>query len=257
MTPVMRMRLEVYPTDAEAFEAAAALAAARLRERSGKDRGTIALPGGRSGRGVMVALAARDDVPWERVDWFWTDERCVPADDPRSNVRLARESLLAARRVAAERIHPPPVELVVPDRIAAAYAATLTALVAPGPAPAFDVVLLGVGSDGHVASLMPGSGALRATAPVVAVPEEEVSGDPKVARITITPPVLGAARHVIVMATGAEKAAAVGAALRDPGDATRVPARLVRPAPNVTWIVDLAAAAELLREARPAADAEE
>src|SRR6266850_232768 len=249
MTVAMPMQLEVYPTDAEAFEAAATLAAERLRERPGKGREAVALSGGRSGRGVMVALAAREGLPWERIDWFWADERCVPADDPRSNVRLARESLLAPRSVAAERIHPPPLEMVVPARIAAGYAATLAALLPPGPAPVFDLVLLGVGSDGHIASLMPRSGALRATAPVAAVPQEEVSVDPRVARITVTPPVLAAARHVIVVVAGDDKAAAVAAALRDPGDATLVPARLVRPAPNVTWVVDRAAAAELLRDA--------
>src|SRR5439155_26137438 len=87
----MAMTLEVYPSDAEAFEAAAALAAESLR--SAGARATLALAGGRSGRGLLVALAARGDLPWERVEWFWGDERCVPADDRRSNVRLARETL--------------------------------------------------------------------------------------------------------------------------------------------------------------------
>jgi 6-phosphogluconolactonase len=246
----MRMQLEVYPTDAETFEAAAALVAERLRER--KDRATVALSGGRTGRGVMVGLAARDDVPWERIEWFWGDERCVPPDDPRSNVRLARESLLAPRHIPAERIHPPPLDLAVPERIAAAYAATLIALLAPGPAPVFDLVLLGVGRDAHVASLMPGSAAIRATAPVAAVRQEEVSEEPVVPRMTITPPVLAAARHVVVVVAGAEKAAAVAAAMREPVDPVRVPAQLVRPSPRVTWLVDRAAAAELLRDARPA-----
>src|SRR5690348_14398143 len=143
----MPMNVDVYPTDADAFDAAAALVAERLA--TGR---SIALSGGRGGRGVMVALAARGDVPWDRVEWFWGDERCVPADDPRSNVRLARDSLFASRPVAAERVHPPPVELGTPDRIAAAYGATLSALLPGGPTPVFDVVLLGVGKNGHMAS---------------------------------------------------------------------------------------------------------
>ena len=107
----MAMTLEVYPSDAEAFEAAAALAAEHLRSTGA--RAAVALAGGRSGRGVMTALAARGDLPWERVEWFWGDERCVPADDGRSNLRLARDSLFVPRGVPAGRIHPPPVALGV------------------------------------------------------------------------------------------------------------------------------------------------
>src|SRR5438477_9702380 len=123
----MAMTLEVYPTDAEAFEAAAAVAAARLAE--GSERRCVALSGGRGGRAVMVALAARDDVPWDRIEWFWGDERCVPSDDPRSNVRLGRESLLTPRAIDPRRIHAPALDLVDPERIAADYAATLPRVV--------------------------------------------------------------------------------------------------------------------------------
>ena len=245
----MAMTLEVYASDAEAFEAAAALAAEHLR--SAGARATVALGGGRSGRGVMVALAARGDLPWERVEWFWGDERCVPADDGRSNLRLARDSLLVPRGVAAGRIHPPPVALGDPARIAAAYAATLAA-----EAPVFDLVFLGVGTNGHVASLMPDCDALRATAPVAPVPLAQVSEDPRVPRITVTPPVLRAARHVIVTVTGESKARPLAAALRDPVDVARVPAALVRPGERVAWVVDRAAAGELLRQARPASSGE-
>src|SRR5262245_5044267 len=247
----MPMKLEVYPTDADAFDAAAALVAEHLRERSGRARSTVALSGGRSGRGVMLALAGRDDAPWERIDWFWGDERCVPADDPRSNVRLARDTLLGPRRIPAERIHPPPVELAVPDRIAAAYAATLATLLPAATAPVFDLIMLGIGENAHIASLMPGAAALRATEPVAPVPVEEVTEDPYVARITMTPPVLTAARRVIVVAAGEAKARPIAAAMRDPIDPSRVPAQLVRPSETVTWMIDRAAAAELLRDARP------
>ncbi|HZP42664.1 MAG TPA: 6-phosphogluconolactonase [Candidatus Binatia bacterium] len=245
------MKLDVYATDAEAFEAAAALVARLLRDAARERAPAVALSGGRGGRGVMVALAGRGDLPWERVEWFWGDERCVPPDDARSNVKLARDSLLVPRGVAAARIHPPPAALGDPAGVAAAYAETLCACLG-APTPVFDVVLLGMGRNGHVASLMPGAAALRATAPVAPVPPEEVSEDPRVARITVTPPVLAAARHVVVTVTGAEKAAPLAAALRDPVDPVRVPAALVRPSPRVLWVVDEAAAGALLAEARPA-----
>src|SRR5690242_14597203 len=152
----MPMMLEVYQTDGEAFEAAAALVASRLAAIA-TGRAAVALAGGRGGRGVMVALAAHGDVPWDRVDWFWGDERCVPPGDPRSNVRLARDSLLDPRGIAPERIHAPALELGDPARIAADYAAALGALPQAGGVPVFDVVLLGVGRNAHIASLMPGS----------------------------------------------------------------------------------------------------
>jgi 6-phosphogluconolactonase len=198
----------------------------------------------------MVALAARGDLPWDRIDWLWGDERCVPSDDPRSNVRVARDSLLVPRGIAAARIHPPPLELDDAARVAGAYAATVAARLAESGG-AFDLVLLGVGGDGHVASLMPGSRALAATTLVAAVAADEVKGDPRVARITLTPPVLRAARSVLVTATGDAKAAVVAAAMRE-GDARALPARLVQPSERITWVIDRAAAAELLRGARPA-----
>jgi len=244
------MKLEVYPTDAEAFEAAAALAAERLRQAAAVRRPSVALPGGRSGRGVMIALAARDDVPWDRIEWFWGDERCVGAEHPLSNVRLARETLLGPRRAAEGCVHPPAGEPGDAEEMAAAYAEILATYLGRRPAPVFDLVLLGVGANGHVASLMPGSRALHAGAPVAAVPRAEVSAEPRVARITITPPMLRAARSVLVTVTGEAKAAAVAAAMRDPLDPDRLPAQLVRPSDTVAWIVDRAAAGELLRDAR-------
>ena len=246
------MNVDVYQTDAEAFAAAAALLAETLRAAStARGRATLALSGGRGGRGVMVALAERSDAPWDRIEWFWGDERCVPVDDPRSNVRLARESLLGPRGIAAARIHPPPVELVEPEAIADGYARTLATTLDPGPAPVFDAVLLGVGGDGHVASLMPGCRALAATTPVAAVALEEVTAEPRVARITVTPPVLEAARHVVVVVTGAEKARTVAAVLSGREDPQRLPAQLVRPSSRVRWLIDRAAAGDLLRDARP------
>lgn len=242
-----RLQIDVYPTDAEAYEAAAALAAAHVREAAAGRRATFALAGGRSGRGVMVALAARGDLPWDRVDWFWGDERCVAPDDPQSNVRVARDSLIIPRGIAAERIHPPPLGLADPARIAEAYGATLATRLAPDGG--FDVLLLGVDADGAVASLVPGSAALDATTPVACVPVSDVRREPRVARITVTPSVLRASRRVIVTVVGDAKAAMVAATLRG---GRPLPAQLAMPSERVTWVIDRAAAADLLRDARPA-----
>lgn len=243
------MQLDVYPTDAEAFEAAAVIAGEALAGAPGEL--AVALAGGRSGRGLMLALAARSDLPWARITWFWGDDRCVDADDPGSNVRLARESLFVPRGVAAARIVAPPPTGDAAGR-AADYGATIGARL--GPVPAFDVLFLGLGVRGEVASLAPGARALGAETAYAAVAAEEVASPPRVARITVTPPVLSAARLVVVLATGDAKADAVAAALRGPVDPARTPAQLVLPSARVRWVVDRAAAAVLLRDARQVQD---
>src|SRR5436309_14242323 len=115
-TAPMAMTLEVYASDAAACGAAAALAAERLGAAGA--RATVALAGGRSGRGVMVALAARGDLPWERVEWFWGDERCVPADDGRSNLRLQAEIAPPVVGGNAALVAPEPLD-ALPRKIAA------------------------------------------------------------------------------------------------------------------------------------------
>ena len=240
----------MYDSDADAFEATADRVVAVLCATPGSTRIAVALSGGRGGRGVMIALSARPDLPWNRIDWYFVDDRCVPADHQHSNIRLARENLLAPRRVPATQIVAPPTD-GDPTAIATAYAATLRAKLGGDP-PVFDLILLGVGPDGHIASLAPGCAALRAITPVAVVAPDEMRTEPAVARITLTPPVLAAARHVIVTACGKEKAAAVAAALTAPNDPAQRPSQLVPPSERVTWILDLASADTLIHAAVPA-----
>ncbi len=237
------MQLEVYQTDAEAFEAAAALAAEHLKGAGAGARRAIALPGGRDGRGFLLALATRTEVRWQDVDCFLTDEVCLAPDDSRSHGRIARDSLFMPRGVPAASIHLPSLDAGAPDAIAAAYAAAV------GARPAFDVVVLAMGDDARIAGLLPGARALEAAMAVATVGGDELAAEPRVARITLTPSVLRAARHVIVTAVGNERTAALASVLREPVDVARRPAQLVLPSPTVTWVVDRAAAEALLRDA--------
>jgi 6-phosphogluconolactonase len=244
------MQLEVYQTDAEVYEAAATLAAERLTAAAATGRATVALPGGRGGRALMLALATRGDLPWQRLRVFFTDECCVADGDARSTLHVARESLLGPRGVPAARVHAIPVDGGDPARTAAEYAEVLAREV--GVPPVLDLALLALGAGGEVAALMVGSDAARSESTVAAVDAPHVHVEPRVARVTLTAATLRGARHVIVTATGAERAGALAAALREPVDPLRRPAQVVLPSATVSWFVDRAAAEPLLRDAHPA-----
>lgn len=235
------MQIEVYPTDADAVDAAAALAASHLM--SGRAPATVALGGGRSNRAVMVALAARGDVPWKTTEWYLADERCAAAGDALGHAKVARESLFTPRGVAATLVHGPSLDAADPERVAEVYATALaTRLGADG---AFDLVVLGIGADGALGALTVGSAALEATEWVAVVPAARDGGP---VCVSVTPALMARARQVIVTAVGPDTARAVAAALRD----GQGPAARVLPSERVTWVVDRAAADELLKTATPA-----
>ncbi len=198
-------------------------------------RCTVALSGGSTPRRLyeLLAGAYRDRAPWSRVEWFFGDERCVPPDHPESNYRSARESLFVPLRIAPGLVHRIPGERLPADA-AAAYDAVLHDRLTAGR---FDLVLLGLGADGHTASLFPGAPALD---------ERErwaisVDGGAELAvreRVTVTLPVLNAARVVSFLAAGTEKRSAVSRVLA--GD-TSLPAGRVHPAGRLVWFVDQAA----------------
>ena len=277
-------RILVVQTPDDVADAAADLVCDALA-RAIAERGEahIALTGGSSAGPLYARLAVapwRDRVDWRRVHLWWGDERYVPTEHPESNARLAEQMLLglAARAtlsgegaqssdvlaggvpgvaVPADQIHLFPVNEAIgrgsaaENWAASSYAETIRSVVPTGSdgVPAFDIVLLGVGPDGHILSVFPGGSALDHDAPlVVAVPApEHVS--PHIARLTLNPRVVGAARLVVVMMTGGSKAAIVARVLGDEHDPQQMPAQLARRT-GAVWILDAAAAAKLPASAR-------
>ena len=221
-----------------ALEVVACLRAA-LDERG---RATLVLAGGSTPRALYQRVAAeplRSELAWERVELFFGDERCVPPDDAHSNYRMARESLLEPLGIAPERVHRMRGELG-PVEGARAYAEELRQAFAPDP-PRFDLVLLGMGADGHTASLFPGDAAVRSD--LLAAPARAPA--PPTHRITLTLPVLNAARIVLFLVSGSDKSTALARVL-DLAAKEPPPASLVRPSHGrLLWHVDRAAAALL------------
>jgi 6-phosphogluconolactonase len=247
-------------------ELMAQAAAARLITRivdaqSARGTASVVLTGGRNGNGVLAALAAapaRDAVDWPRLDLWWGDERFLPEGDPERNDTQAREALLDAVPLDPKRVHAMPASngpYGDADAAAAAYAEELAAAAGPedhGPVPSFDVLMLGVGPDTHVASLFPELPAVRETARTVV----GVHGAPKPppTRISLTLPAIRAAREVWLLAAGEDKAGAVAIALSGTGE-VQAPAAGVRGRRRTLWLLDAAAAAKLPRSLYPPASA--
>lgn len=236
----MIVRVRDTPRDLSGDVAAAVTEAAQAAiERSG--RCSLLLSGGSTPRGTYELLAARhrDRIDWTHIHLFWGDERFVPYDDPRSNYRMAREAFLDRVPCPPANVHPIPTGRSSADAAALRYEDTLRAHF-PGDRPAFDVALLGLGADGHTASIFPGSPALEAAGRwVIAV---VTPAEPRL-RITLTMPVLTAAAQLFVLVSGAGKAAALRHALDPASDPVQYPAAgLQAAAGRVVWWADRAAA---------------
>jgi len=201
----------------------------------------VSLCGGSTPKRLYELLASDDfrtRFPWDRVVWYWSDERFVPYSHPESNFRMTREAMLAAAPVPLENIHPVPVD-GTPEEAASRYERTLQeayggAVLDPAK-PLFDVTLLGLGRDGHTASLLPGEPVLQERKRWVSVVPH---GRPEV-RITMTYPLLESSRKVAFVVAGKEKAAIVGA-IRAGG--SQVPAARLSPVGELVWFLDRAAA---------------
>jgi len=201
----------------------------------------VALSGGETPRAMFAKLAAppfATTIPWARVHFFWGDERFVPPDHPASNYRMARETLFAHIKIPPANLHPMPTDTSAADA-AARYEALLQHWYGAAefdPTRAlFDVVFLGLGADGHTASLLPGQEVLRERRRWVAVVAE---GRPET-RVTLTYPALESARDVAFLVAGAAKAAMVR---RVREGAIDVPAARLKPLGPITWFLDAAAA---------------
>jgi len=192
---------------------------------------------------ALYRLLAREPIDWTRIHVFWGDERLVPPEDPENSYGQAWEALLKHIPIPTENIHRVASEL---DPVAAArdYASILREFAAPPlDWPRFDLVLLGLGEDGHTASLFPGS-PVDATEPVIAV-TAQYQGRPA-RRVTLTPLVFNAARQVIFLVTGANKAVTLKGVFSDYNSSEQVPAKRIQPADGqVTWLVDKAAGKEI------------
>jgi 6-phosphogluconolactonase len=205
-----------------------------------RGRFSLALPGGSVAEAFFPRLA-RANVDWRRADFFWCDERAVPADDPESNYKLARTLWLDPAQVPPQSVHRMVADVSHLEQSAAAYADEMVRVL--GTPPRIDVALLGVGPDGHVCSLFPNHPLLREERRWVGALDD--SPKPPLARLTLTLPALAAARLIVVAAFGHGKASVVGAALEDRSDSSLPLALVLKRAHNAIALLDRPAATEI------------
>jgi 6-phosphogluconolactonase len=225
-------QLRILEDPAAVAQAAAGLIAQRIAAGVGRGgRFSLALSGGRTPVDTYRALAKGPVGPpqWRAVEIYFADERAVPPGDPQSNYRLVRETLIEPAGIPPRNVHR--IRAEDPDLEAVVRQADMAL------APVLDLIVLGIGEDGHIASIFAGSPAAREAVARLMVVRD--SPKPPLRRVTITPRVLREAREIVMLATGAAKAEAVARALEGTTDPDHCPARLVR---EREWLVDRAAA---------------
>jgi len=239
----MRMNTKVFPDLDSLSRAAMDETLAIIRDAvAQRSRFAIALSGGHTPAKMYELWAAtpdRDQTPWDRVHLFWGDERYVPQDDPLSNFRMTRETLISHVPIPTANVHPMPTLPGPPEKSAEAYEQELRKFFGAAP-PEFDLQLLGLGPEGHIASLFPGAPALEEEQRwVMAV--EAPAKPPQ--RLTLTPVVLNQGRNTFFLVAGNDKREIVSA-LRNETDSkpSQYPAGRIRPTGRVLWFLDQAAA---------------
>jgi len=239
--------IQVFPDVDSLNRSAATLLAERARNSvSARGQFSLVLSGGQTPRRLYELLAEdafRGQLPWAHVHVFWGDERCAPSDDPRSNERMARDALLSHVPIPPTQIHPMRCAQGPPE--AARQYETLLRTFFSGLEPRFDLVLLGLGENGHTASLFPRTPVLEERERWVV--DILVEGQ-DLHRLTFTAPIINRAAIVVFLVTGSSKAHVLHEVLEGPSDPHRLPAQLIRPADGeLLWLVDREAAA-LLRK---------
>ncbi|HTT18763.1 MAG TPA: 6-phosphogluconolactonase [Candidatus Sulfotelmatobacter sp.] len=240
--------IRILTTPQELF-AAAAEEIVRLANQAVAERGrfTIALSGGSTPKSLynLLATNARTTLPWESTYFFWSDERHVPPTDPDSNYRMVNEAMLSKVPVPPGNIYGVPAENPDAGAAADAYETTLRKFfhLQPGQFPKFDLILLGMGPDGHTASLFPGTAGLQEKSRLfIANWVEKLQTH----RLTFTFPVIDAGREIAFLVSGTDKAAVLRSVLEENSPGEQYPAKLVEPTEGkLIWFLDRAAASGL------------
>jgi len=250
-TPVFEPEIRVYPTKEILFEEAAPIVMMRAREAADtRGRFVLALSGGSTPRGLFQQLTEEPVLslmPWDKTFVFWVDERHVPLDHPDSNYRMTQEYLLSKVPIPKENIFPMTKGTQPVDQAASAYETKILKFFGTETKiPQFDLVLLGMGEDGHTASLFPGMQVLNET-------DKWVVGyfvdNARKERISLTFPVLNAARMVMTLVEGDKKAERVKEVLEGPKDPPKYPIQYVRPASGqFDFLLDASAAKKMSRK---------
>jgi 6-phosphogluconolactonase len=254
------LRISMFPdhclilADHSELDRAVASKLLELVEKAIAERGacSLALAGGRTPRGAYRLLgqdAFRRQIAWDRVELFWSDERSVPPEHPDSNYRMALESLVAHLDMRPEAIHRILGE-AEPDTAASLYAKELRRCLGR-PIPRIDVILLGIGSDGHTASLFPDTENLLDEVKLAVATKSPTSPRD---RVSLTLRTINAARHVMFVVAGSDKASVLAQILQAPGDKGDqvLPAGLVQPTDGtLMWMLDRDAAAKLESQSNP------
>ena len=250
MPSKMQVRFFVFPTAEELADAAARYFITRIPEETG-EAARIAISGGSTPK-LMLQMLGSDEYArfadrWENLELYWVDERCVPPDSPDSNYKMTEEALLAWVPLRPEQVHRMEGELA-PEEAAARYEAELrnSFRLEGAELPRFDLVMLGLGPDGHTASIFPHTEAVDVMLPLVTA-NHVAKLDAW--RLTLTWPVINQAREVVFLVAGAEKAAILHEVLFGERDPERLPAQLIWPASGkLVFLLDEAAAAKMPRE---------
>lgn len=231
----MSKTVEVLPDLASLIHRGLELSLAEIKSAIA-ERGqcTLALAGGGTPKPLYEALATQD-LPWEKIQIFWGDERYVPPDDSDSNQRMARQAWLDQVPIPVANLHPIPTDEADPAVAAQKYEQHLQAFfgIAPGEFPALDLIFLGIGNDGHTASLFPHTEALQVCDRLITVGNKD--GQP---RITFTVPLINQARCVMFLVAGETKQPALEQIFAPEAEASDYPARFIQPTGKLLWLLD-------------------